>query len=464
MKKQNSAFKLVLAFAILFAQSTLSQTINTIAGNGSGSSSGDNGPATAAGLFHPAGAYFEAPNVLYVVEYDGARIRKIAPSGIITNFAGTGVVGFGGDGGPATAAQFKTPIEMVKDHHGNFYITDNGNNRIRKIDTAGIVSTIAGSPTHGYYGDGGPASAALINWPNRITVDASDNVYFTDAVNNVVRKINAAGIITTVVGNGTSGYSGDGGPATDATLSNPLGVAFDVFGNMMIADAANHVIRKVDTNGKIWTIAGNGMPGTGGDGGPATAASMQFPDAVAVDNGCNIYTTDWNDQKVRKITPTGIISTVTGTGTAGYSGDGGPATAAMIHGPDNLVFDLNMDLFIPDFYNNRVRKVLNVGELIGFCGVNVTLGAPKSVPYGDQALSVYPNPSKGYVRLYQQIEEAASYDLTIINIAGQVISKRTVAFTNGSALVDLSRAPAGTYFIKATAPNLRQTLKVVIEQ
>ena len=202
-------------------------------------------------------------------------------------------------------------------------------------------------------------------------MDAAGNLYIADADNNVIRKVDAAGIITTVVGTGVAGYSGDGGPATAATLRPPLGVAFDINGNMYIADGYNHVVRKVTPAGIISTYAGNGISGVSGNGGPATNATMKLPGGIAVDGRCNIYVTDWTGENVRKIFANGIITTVAGNDTAGFLGDGGPALIAEINGPDNLTFDPVLNLYIADFYNNRVRKVANLGES-GGCGI-VTL-------------------------------------------------------------------------------------------
>ncbi len=342
------------------------QIITTEAGNGIASSTGDGGSALAASFNNPAGAYYDAVGNIYVVEYSGHRIRKINTAGIVSTFAGTGVAGFAGDGGPATAARFYYPIDLVDDAAGNVYIVDNTNHRIRKVDVAGNISTYAGNGIPGYSGDGGPATAASLRNPNRMTIDAAGNIFIADASNNVIRKINTSGIITTVAGTGVPGFSGDGGPATAAQMSQPLGVGFDANGNMYIADGFNRRIRKVNPSGIISTIAGNGMSGTSGDGGPAIAATMQYPNGIAVDATCNVYFTDWTAHTVRRINTSGVIATVVGLpGLPGFTGDGGPSVAAKINGPDNLTFDPAMNLYIPDFYNNRIRMVANLGEVSG---------------------------------------------------------------------------------------------------
>ncbi len=351
---------------MIIASAANAQIITTEAGNGTASSTGDGGSALAASFNNPAGAYYDAIGNIYVVEYSGHRIRKINTSGIVSTFAGTGTAGFAGDGGPATAAKFHYPIDLVDDAAGNVYIVDNTNHRIRKVDVAGNISTYAGNGTAAYSGDGGPATAASLRNPNRMTIDAAGNIFIADAGNNVIRKISSTGIITTVVGTGVSGFSGDGGPATAARMSQPLGVGFDGNGNMYIADGFNRRIRKVNPSGIISTIAGNGISGTTGDGGPATAATMQYPNGIAVDATCNVYFTDWSAHTVRRINTSGYISTVVGIpGSAGFTGDGGPSVAARINGPDNLTFDPAMNLYIPDFYNNRIRMVANLGEVSG---------------------------------------------------------------------------------------------------
>ena len=358
---------LLILLVIVKGFSANAQTgyIYTYGGNGTAASSGDGGVASSASFNSPSGVFRDAVGNLFLVEYDGNRIRKINTSNIVSTIAGTGVSGFGGDGGAAIHASFNNPIDIIEDHKGNFYITDNRNHRIRKIDTSGIITTIAGNGTIGYTGDGGPATSATLAWPSRMAIDEVGNLYLADAGNNVIRMIDTSGVIHTVAGNGSIGYTGDGGAATSASLSDPLGVAFDGNGNMYIADGHNSCIRKVTPAGIISTWAGNGTYGFSGDGGPATSATMQFPDAIAIDRACNVYFTDWEGQRVRKITSTGIISTVVGNGTPGFSGDGGSATSAMIDGPDNLTFDNQSNLFIPDFHNNRVREVQKLGDTTG---------------------------------------------------------------------------------------------------
>jgi len=360
--KKNLFALIIFCTLLAFTVTCQSQIIVTFAGNGTAASTGDGGTRGAASFNHPGGAYYDHSGNVFVVEYTGCKVRKISPSGIVSTFAGTGAYGYGGDGGPATNASFAYPIDILEDSHGNYYVTDNSNMRIRKIDTSGIITTFAGNGTVGYYGDGGPATNAALNNPNRIGIDIYNNIYIGDADNNVVRKVDTLGIITTVAGTGTAGFSGDGGPATAAKINQAMAVTFDGNGNMYIADGHNSRIRKVTPSGIISTFAGNGTSGMTGDGGPATDATLEYPNGVTCDQSCNVYYTDWNGQKVRKINGSGIISTVVANGTAGFNGDGGLATLAEVDGPNNLTFDPAGNLFIPDFYNNRVREIENLGE------------------------------------------------------------------------------------------------------
>ena len=344
------------------------QVISTFAGSGSSVSGGDGGSAIAAGIYHPSGIYTDRHGNIFIAEYGSNVIRKVDPTGMITRYAGNGFAGYTGDGGQATDASLYIPIDMVIDTSDNMYFVDNGNDVIRKISNTGIITTFAGTGALGYSGDGGLAVHATLHWPDRVGIDNFGNIYIADAGNNVVRKVDASGIITTVAGNGSVGFSGDGGPATAATLNTTLGVAFDANNNMYIADGGNNRVRKVDPWGIITTFAGNGAAASTGDLGMATAASMNYPGGVAVDRSCNVYVTEWYGQRVRRIETNGRITTVVGTGVAGFSGDGSAAVSAEINGPDNLTFDVYLNLYIPDYYNNRIRKVANLG-MDGFCPV-----------------------------------------------------------------------------------------------
>jgi len=336
--------------------------ITTVAGGGgggsSGSSLGDNGPATSALLNGPVGVAVDSAGNLYIATAD-ARIRKVT-SGIITTLAGNGTPGFTGDNGPATSAQLNSPNGVAVDSAGNVYISDFGNNRIRKV-TNGIITTVAGNGTPGYSGDNGPATSAQLNSPNGVAVDSAANVYTSDSGNSRIRKV-AGGVITTVAGNGTAGFSGDNGPATGAELNEPVGVASDTSGNLYISDKNRYsdygLVRKV-SNGIITTVAGNGTCCFSGDNGPATSAQIAVPYDVTVDSAGNLYIADGNNNRIRKVSNNGIITTVAGNGTPGFSGDNGPATSAELNGPDGVAVDSAGNLYIADEGNYRIRKVSN---------------------------------------------------------------------------------------------------------
>ncbi len=261
----------------------------------------------------------------------------------IETVAGNGTPGYMGDGGAGISAQLNQPYDVAVDGASNVYIADTANYVIRKLDAStGIITTVAGNGMAGYSGDGGAATSAELNAPKSVVVDIAGNLYIADTGNNVIRKVDAStGIMTTVAGNGKAGYSGDGGAATSAQLNTPYGVAVDIAGNLYVADVENHVIRKVTVStGIITTVAGNGKAGYSGDGGAAISAEMSSPEGVAVDSLGNLYIAVFGNCVIRKVAAsTGIITTVAGNGTAGYSGDGGAATSAEMNYPGGIAVD-----------------------------------------------------------------------------------------------------------------------------
>jgi sugar lactone lactonase YvrE len=293
----------------------------------------------------------------YVADSFANLVFKISAAGIATVVAGNGSAGYSGDGGPASSAQLNNPKGLAVDAQGNLFISDSTNRRIRKVSGAGVITTIAGNGTPGYSGDGGPAAQAQIDSPAGLAFDAIGDLFITDIDNSVIRKVSTAGTISTFAGNGTVGYSGDGGLATEATFREPYGVAVDVGGNVYIADTFNSVIRKVTPGGIISTFAGNGTYGFSGDGGPALGAEITYPFGISVDAVSNLYIADSSSARVRKVTPTGIITTVAGDGDYGYAGDGGAANSAELEHPTVLAIGTNGTLFIGDVGNDNVRQV-----------------------------------------------------------------------------------------------------------
>jgi sugar lactone lactonase YvrE len=346
--------------------------ISTVAGNGTPGDSGDGGPATSAELHYPNAVVVDGAGNFYIADAGNNRIRKVNPSGVITTIAGNGTAGYSGDGGLATSAELDSPSGVAVDGAGNVYIVDAYNQRIRKVNASGIITTVAGNGTAGYGGDGGPATSAELDYPSRLSADRAGNLYVADTLNERIREVNTSGIITTVAGNGAYGYSGDGGPATSAELDYPTDVAVDGAGNLYIADADNSRIREVNASGIITTIAGNGTAGYSGDGGLATSAELDSPSGVAVDGAGNVYIVDAHNEHIRKVNASGIITTVAGNGAAGYSGDGGPATSAELWGPVGVAVDGAGNLYIADFGNTRIRKVdLSDPPSLAFPNTNV---------------------------------------------------------------------------------------------
>ncbi len=319
--------------------------ITTVAGSGAtgwgnGGFSGDGEAATVAKLNAPYGVAVDSIGNLYIADWVNNRIRKVNTLGIISTVAGGGVAGIG-DGGAATAAILCGPYGVAVDSIGNLYIADTYSYRIRKVDTAGIISTVAGNGVGGFSGDGGAATAAELDLPDSVAVDNIGNLYIADNHNHRIRKVNTAGIISTVAGTGVAGYIGDGGSATVAQLNYPSGVAVDSIGNLYIADKFNFCIRKVDISGII----------------SAVSSGTWLLDGVAVDSIGNLYITDTNNHRIRKVDTAGVISTVAGNNIEGFSGDGGIATVAQLNYPYGVAVDSIGNLYIADCYNQRIRKV-----------------------------------------------------------------------------------------------------------
>ena len=358
---KNVVLNLLFLFCFINGHAVCAQTITTIAGGATGHGGywGEGGPATAAELDIFGGLAVDKFDNVYIAQ--GSRIVRVdAATGIIHTIAGTGVNGYNGDDIPATAAQINNAGWLKLDSAGNIYIGDN-NPRIRKIDaTTGIISTFAGNGTLGFSGDGGPATAADFDF-GVFTFDVFGNMLIASISDHRIRKIEPSGIISTIAGTGGPGNSGNGGAATAATLSPNFGICSDIYGNIYFGDSS-YSIRKIDVNtGIITNVAGSGS-GIGspysGDGIPATATVLD-PFIQTFDNSGNLYNADKANSRIEKVNTSGIIYTIVGNGTHGYSGDNGPATAAEISYPENVVLDGCGNIYIADFNNARVRKVTN---------------------------------------------------------------------------------------------------------
>ncbi|MEW2554519.1 RICIN domain-containing protein [Streptomyces zhihengii] len=331
--------------------------IRTVAGTGAAGFKGDGEPAAAAQLNRPYGIALDGAGTLYFSDYNNHRVRKITSDGRISTVAGTGTAGYRGDGGAAVAAQLNCPREMAVDGAGVLYVVDSGNHRIRKVMPDGTISTAAGTGTAGFGGDGGPATAARLNLPLGVAVDGDGSLFVAEYHNHRVRRITADGIITTFAGTGTAGFTGDGGPAASAQLNRPYAVCVDGAGGVCVADAENHRVRRVAPDGTISTVAGTGTAGFGGDGGPAVSARLNLPLGMAADSAGGLYISDHRNFRVRRVAADGTISTVAGTGTAGFGGDDGPAVSAQLGNLYGLAVDCVDALFIADHVNNRIRKI-----------------------------------------------------------------------------------------------------------
>ena len=455
------------AVLVCLVASAPAQVVTTTAGG----YFGDGGSPLAAALAYPRFVARDSKGNIYISDAENHRIRKVS-QGVITTFAGTGISGFSGDSGLARNAQLSYPVGLVFDSAGNLIIADGGNNRVRMVDTTGTITTIAGTGTAGFSGDGGPAILAEFNNPWGLALDTAGNLYVTDIFNQRVRKIDTSGTVNTVAGNGTAGYNGDGIPATSASLNSPRGIVLDSSGDLYIADAFNFRVRKVDTSGIISTFAGDGMQGFSGDGGPAidanvgrprglilrgnqllianagqghiryvgfasgiinslagsfigydgdghaplasqfnaptgmlllhsgsllvvdeinarvrtitssivttfaggyigdnqpaTRAAFAAPENLAFDLFGNYYVADAGGNRIRKVDPTGRITTVAGTGVSGYTGDSGPATQAQLYTPFGVAADPFGNLFISDTTNLAIRKVDTSGTITTF--------------------------------------------------------------------------------------------------
>ena len=331
--------------------------ITRVAGTGAPANTGDDGPATEAQLQEPTGVAVTPDGGFLIADALNNEVRKVSTAGVISRVAGTGTPGNTGDDGPATEAQLHEPVGVAVTADGGFLITDALNNVVRKVSTAGVISRVAGTGIVGNTGDDGPATEAQLNRPFGVAVTSDGGFLIADALNNEVRKVSAAGVISRVAGTGTPGNTGDDGPATEAQLHEPVGVAVTAEGGFLITDALNNVVRKVSAAGVISRVAGTGIVGNTGDDGPATEAQLNRPFGVAVTSDGGFLIGDTFNNEVRKVSAAGVISRVAGTGIVGNTGDDGPATEAQLNKPFGMAVTADGGFLIADVVNNEVRKV-----------------------------------------------------------------------------------------------------------
>jgi len=516
MKK--TFYKIMVTALTVLTFGAKAQVISTFAGNSAigGTHAGDGGPATAAGFDFPAGIAMDAAGNIYIADRDNHAVRKVNTSGTISIIAGTGTSGSIGDGGAATAAQVSQPVGLNFDAAGNLYIADYGNHRIRMINSAGIISTVAGS-TGGYAGDGGAATTARLSYPTDMAFDAAGNMYISDYNNGVVRKVNTSGIISTYAGGGSSYVNGI--PATDASLWANNGVRVDAAGNVYITDMYHHRICKVTTAGLCYTIAGDGTAGYTGDGAAATAARVNSPAFMEFDKAGNLFFSDHSNHVIRKIDASGIITTVAGNNTSGNTGDGGAATAASISYPAGLCFSATGDLYFPAQGYHVVKKVTaapitisgttticvgatttltgsvpsaiwssggtstasvnpTTGVVTGLSAGTVNISYTKGLGFGYTTLTVdpcptavstieqltapkiYPNPSTGSFT-FDLPATANQVTVTILDILGKEITTKTANNTQ-QVNFNVGNIPTGNYVVKIDTGDKTYRTKITV--
>ena len=440
--------------------------ISNYCGNYTKGASGIGGPASEAQLYQFNNATVDRAGNIYVTDINNHKVYRIdAATGIINRIAGTGIQGLNhGNGLPATAANIVAPTGVVTDTSGNFYFIENGM-AVRKVNIqTGIISRVAGGIQYGYSGDGGPATSARLNKANGLAFDLAGNLYISDRDNNVIRKVSAAtGIITTVAGSGTAGYSGNGGLATAATMNEPNGVTVDRFGNIYISERGNSVIRRVDAvTGIITTVAGiAGSAGFNGDNRPAVTAIISYPYGITTDTDGNIIFADQAIHRVRKITiATGIINTIAGNGSIIYNGDNIPATTAGIFNPGSVCFDTAGNLYIGE--NARIRKIIYAAPTTP--GARMITNNQASTIITGITTKMYPNPAHESVSVYVNGNLNGKTTITLTDMWGKTIAtqqkEQNGAFTT---TLPLHQLPNGIYFVTVFANGAKQVHKLVVQ-
>ena len=440
---------LLTSFLLAVVCQAGAQIITTIAGTGVPGYTGDNGPAINANLHQPSGVILDKKGNLFFGDFGNSVIRKIDTFGIITTIAGTGSTGYNGDSIPATDAKLYGPWSIAIDDTGSIFVADYGNNRIRKIDTFGIITTVAGTGFPGYNGDSIYATTAQLNGPYGITLDVFGNIYTADFGNHRIRMVDTAGIITTVAGTGVAGTDGDGGSAVLATVYNPYGIISDPSGNIFFSDEMNCRIRKFNPHagGIITTVAGNDTCGYMGDNVPATATTLDGPFGVTLDSIGNLYIGDEGNSRIRKVDTAGIITTIAGNGTGGFGGDNGNPLLAELHNPINAVVGRNGNIYIADNGNDRVR----------FIRYNVWVNNINGVAGG---IIIYPNPCNGTFSLLISSTISEPVQIVITNLLGEQVCDIN-ATSNLSMPIQLNVSP-GLYFITAVTAHETFTGQVSI--
>lgn len=441
----------LLTFLTIFSWG---QTIYSLAGTGNIGNTGDGGQASMATFGFISDVAVDPSGNVYIADINNSRIRKIDNTGIISAFtASTG--GFSGDGGPVGLAEISNAYAIATDAAGNLYIADSGNNRIRKVSSSGTITTIAGTGVSGFSGDGGQAILCQLNNPVGIAVDASSNIYIVDGGNNRVRKINPSGIITTIAGTGVQGYSGDGGLATNAQLNFGTsslafgGVDIDLAGNIYISDYGNSRIRKISTTNSITTIAGGGSITCSSNSVVATTMGPVGSVGVMVDASANIYvSTQFGCSYLKKIDGAGFINDIAGIGNAGTNGDGGLATLAELYDPWNSAIDASGNIYIVG-NGYKVRVICPSGCLAGIKDIIAT-----EIP-----INISPNPNNGKFKIHIPVPVQNS-SIVIYNSIGQRVFEQINLEKNN--MFDLENINSGLYNVVLLHNNQKISSKKII--
>lgn len=350
----------VLAVALMTTQAiagAAGEIISTVAGTGVAGDTGDGGPATSASISMPRSVSATPDGGFVFAEPYTHRVRRVSANGTISTLAGSGIAGFSGDGGPATAARLNFVHAASPTPDGGMLLADTHNNRIRRVSARGTIFTVAGTGAGGYNGDSQPATAASINQPRGVAALPDGGFLIADSGNHRIRRVAPSGIITTVAGMGQAGFSGDGGPATLARLNLPFYAVTSGDGGILVADTANQRIRRISPAGTITTAAGTGAAGYGGDGGPATSAPLNNPHSLVAAPGGGFLVADTSNNRVRVVDVSGIITTLAGNGAKAFGGDSGPATSASLNQPKGVAVTAQGGVLVADEGNNRIRLV-----------------------------------------------------------------------------------------------------------
>ncbi len=399
--------------------------------------------ATTVPLILPGGLAYDGTGNLFFAETAHHVIRRVSPTGVFTTVAGTGVQGFSGDGGAAMSALLDSPDAIALDPSGNLLIADSHNHRIRRVDAAtGVITTLAGTGVAGQSPSGTLATAAMLDLPAALALDAGMNLFFADARTHLIRRIDhATGVLTTFAGNGTQGFSGDLGPATSASIDTPSGLTLDTAGNLYLADTHNQRIRRVDaSSGIISTVAGTGQPGFSGDATAAAAATLRLPRGLSLDASGNLYLADSSNHRVRRIDAvTSQIATIAGDGTQAYAGDFNPAVLGSLNSPRAIAMSPSALPTVSDSANQRVRQVDSAAIIHTIAGLGtttagaLTLAAPAVVLYGTGAVTATlgTSPASGSVSFFDTVA-GTTQTLAAVPLAGNIAAMSTGALAAGS--------------------------------